>query len=144
MFDPDIEVQKAIYAAVTTPVITLGDQVVPVYSHVPSTASAPYILLSQVSTAATSGAMACKYAECVFQLTILTSFPDPGIAYDLPIYTISGQVVNALDGKKLPLADGYSMRPLVVDYKRNASRYNNNSLEVLRYIRVKTIVFKNK
>ncbi|MET4072978.1 hypothetical protein ABIB44_000209 [Hymenobacter sp. UYCo722] len=117
---------------------------VPVYAYVPTEALAPYIVLSQVSTVPENGSMACRHWESVFQLTVLTEFPVAGQVSDLPALDIQGQVLAALDGQLLPLTNGFQMHPITIAQTRKLARYNQKTVEVLRYITVKMKVYQDK
>lgn len=124
--------------------LVLGTKPVPMYTYVPSKAIAPYVVLDQVSTVPTTGSRACNHWESVFQLTILTSFGVADQVTDAPTLDILGQLLAALDGVSLPLMDEFQMHPIQVAQTRKASRFNQNSVEVLRYITLKIKVYQDK
>lgn len=139
MPDPNLAVQRALFQAITQAAITLAGAPVPVYACAPGSTTAPYILLDQVSTVPLVEAAGCKIWECIFQLTILTSFNNVGD--DEPSLEIQGQLVDALDHQRLPISAGYSMNPVTIQLLTKSSEYDQNSVNILRYIRVKIQVY---
>lgn len=139
MLDPNLAVQRALFQAITQANVNLNGAIVPVYAYAPTSNLVPYILLDQVSTVPVTIAHACKIWECIFQLTILTSFQNVGD--DEPSLEIQGQILDILDSKRIPITGNYSMNPVAIQLLRKASEYDQNSVNVLRYIRVKIQVY---
>jgi hypothetical protein len=139
VLDPNLAVQRALFQAITQANVILNGAMVPIYAYAPTSATAPYILVDQVSTVPVTIAHACKMWECIFQLTILTSFVETGD--DVPSLEIQGRILDILDSQRLPIKGGYSMNPISIQLLRKASEYDQNTVNVLRYIRVKIQVY---
>jgi Protein of unknown function (DUF3168) len=140
----DSVLEAALLQALNAAAITLAGAPVMVCTYVPPQAVAPYVLLSQVSTVPENGNVACRHWESVFQVTVVTSFPVAGQVSDHPALAIQNQVLAALDGQLLPLTDGFQMHPVQVAQTRKLPRYNQKTVEVLRYITLKLKVYQDK
>lgn len=114
---------------------------VPVFAYVPPGSRAPYVLLDQVSSVPLAGTNACQVWECIFQLTVVTEFDNQGD--DEPSYQLQEQLLNLLQGTTLVVDQELQAHPIQIQLLRKATEYNQKTVAVLRYIRLKVRVYQN-
>lgn len=142
MRDPNYSIQVALIKTISDANVTLNDVAVPVYAYVPPGTPTPYILLDQVSTVPQNGARACADWESIFQLTVVTSFKNVGD--DTASLVVQEQLVELLHEQPLILSGDFQLNSMRVDLTTKTSSYDNNTLFILRYIRLKLRVFQDK
>ena len=139
MQDHTYAVQRALYQLINRAGLSLDDEKVAVYAYAPPGSSAPYILIDQVSTTPATATAACQIWECVFQLTILTSFQLAGD--DEPSFQIQEQILSLLQGQQLELDGELQAQQISVTLLRKSTEYDQKSVNVLRYIRLRVLVY---
>lgn len=140
MIDPNLAVQIALFTKLNSSNITLNNVVVPVLAYVPQNTPAPYVLLDQISTVGGVGSANCIEFDCIYQLSVITSFIN--IGDDLPSLTIQSELVELLHNKRLTLGDGFECSPLDASRTRKLVSYNDKLVYVMRYIELRMKVYK--
>ena len=141
MVDPQLSIQQAFYQALTTPALLRDASTFPVVVHAQA-GSQEYLLLSQCTSVQTSASAACREWNCTLLLTIVTRFEQANLVSEIPAYDLSEQVFSRLVDQRLDLVGGFSMSPIEVALANNLHEYDQQAVNVLRYLRLRFSVYQ--
>lgn len=143
MYDPQLAINTALYAALTTPPIPFEGNALPVYAHVPRNAD-DYLLISQPTLVENPGFAACAAWDCTVMLSIYTGFADEEAVTELFAYALSNEVLGRLLGQRLPLGFDFQMSPITVALATTTQSFDADKVCVARVLRLRFTVYAER
>ena len=143
MFDPQLAINTALYAALTTPPIPFEGDALPVYAHVPRNAD-DYLLISQPTLVEGFGFAACASWDCTMLLSIYTGFADEETVSESFAYALSNEVLMRLLGQRLALGGGLQMSPITVALATTTQTSDSDKVYVARILRLRFTVYAER